>query len=115
MTRKILQIRRCAHLKSRTLNTEKIITYVAVGESAHEVSVRDAAQMRRVDGLELLSELLHLQRAQCVRHHLHRHLGQWISLRKHLETTKKRKKRTKRMKEEFVSTTRKGKEVIVES
>ena len=86
MTRQFLQTRRCALFKSRTLNTDKIKTYVAVRESAHEVSVRDAAQMRRVDGLELFSELLHLQRAQCVGHHLHRHLGQWISLGEHLET-----------------------------
>lgn len=100
MTRQILQTRRCAHLKSRTLNTDRIKTYVAVGKGAHEVSVGYAAQMRRVDGLELLSELLHLQRAQCVRHHLHRHLGQRIRLGKHLETAE----RDIRTKNEFAST-----------
>jgi hypothetical protein len=36
-------------------------TYVAGGEGAREVLLADAAQVARVDGLELLAELLNLR------------------------------------------------------
>jgi hypothetical protein len=46
----------------RTFNkaASQFDTHIAGGERAHEVLLGDAAQVRRVDRLELLAELLHL-------------------------------------------------------